>query len=40
MKISQRPEFNSKKPPLTYSENDSVLLAVKAHEQREFLAPL
>tara|TARA_B100000287_G_C20650918_1_gene786869 strand:- start:434 stop:949 length:516 start_codon:yes stop_codon:yes gene_type:complete len=36
MKISQRPEFNSKKPPLTYSENDSVLLAVKAMSKENF----
>ena len=30
MKISDRPEFKSKKPPLTFTENETVLKAVKA----------
>ena len=29
MKICERPEFKSKKPPLTFSENDKVFTAVK-----------
>ena len=29
MKICDRPEFKSKKPPLTFGENDKVLNAVK-----------
>ena len=30
MKICDRPEFKSKKPPLTFKENDLVMSAVKA----------
>ncbi len=30
MKISERPEFKSKKPPVTFEENDKVINAVKA----------
>ena len=36
MKISQRPEFKSKKPPLTFGENDFVLKAVKAMSKDNF----
>ena len=36
MKICERPEFKSKKPPLTYSENDKVLTAVKAMSKDNF----
>jgi len=36
MKISERPEFKSKKPPLTFTENDSVLNAVKAMTKDNF----
>ena len=36
MKISERPEFKSKKPPLTFGENDSVLKAVKAMSKDNF----
>ncbi len=30
MKISERPEFKSKRPPVTFEENDKVINAVKA----------
>ena len=36
MKISDRPEFKSKKPPLTFRENDTVLKAVKAMKNDNF----
>ena len=36
MKISERPEFKSKKPPLTFGENDTVLVAVKAMKNDNF----
>ena len=36
MKISERPEFKNKKPPLTFTENDSVLNAVKAMTKDNF----
>ena len=36
MKICERPEFKSKKPPLTFSENDKVLTAVKAMSKDNF----
>tara|TARA_B100000579_G_scaffold414235_1_gene407657 strand:+ start:68 stop:583 length:516 start_codon:yes stop_codon:yes gene_type:complete len=36
MKISERPEFKNKKPPLTFDENQSVLLAVKAMTKDNF----
>ena len=36
MKISERPEFKSKKPPLTFTENDSVLDAVQAMTKDNF----
>jgi CBS domain-containing protein len=36
MKICERPEFKSKKPPLTYHENDKVLTAVKAMSKDNF----
>ena len=36
MKISERPEFKSKKPPLTFRENDTVLKAVKAMAKDNF----
>ncbi|MFL2679094.1 MAG: cyclic nucleotide-binding/CBS domain-containing protein [Alphaproteobacteria bacterium] len=36
MKISERPEFKSKKPPLTFTENESVLNAVKAMTKDNF----
>ncbi len=36
MKISERPEFKSKKPPLTFGENDTVLKAVKAMSKDNF----
>jgi CBS domain-containing protein len=36
MKISERPEFKSKKPPLTFNENDTVLKAVKAMSKFNF----
>ena len=36
MKICDRPEFKSKKPPLTYMENDLVLDAVKTMSKENF----
>ena len=36
MKISERPEFKSKKPPLTFKENDSVFNAVKSMAKDNF----
>ena len=36
MKISDRPEFKSKKPPLTFGENETVLTAVKAMKKDNF----
>ena len=36
MKICERPEFKSKKPPLTFFENDKVLNAVKAMSKDNF----
>ena len=36
MKISERPEFKSKKPPITFSENDRVINAVKAMTKDNF----
>ena len=36
MKICDRPEFKSKKPPLTYKENDLVLDAVKTMSKENF----
>ena len=36
MKISDRPEFKSKKPPLTFTENETVLKAVKAMKNDNF----
>ena len=36
MKISDRPEFKSKKPPLTFGENETVLKAVKAMKNDNF----
>ena len=36
MKISDRPEFKSKKPPLTFTENETVLNAVKAMKNDNF----
>ena len=36
MKICDRPEFKSKKPPLTYMENDLVLDAVKKMSKENF----
>ena len=36
MKISERPEFKSKKPPITFSENDKVIDAVKAMTKDNF----
>ena len=36
MKICDRPEFKSKKPPLTYKENDLVLDAVKIMSKENF----
>jgi len=36
MKISERPEFKSKKPPITFSENDRVVDAVKAMTKDNF----
>ncbi len=36
LKISERPEFKSKKPPLTFRENDTVLKAVKAMAKDNF----
>ena len=36
MKICDRPEFKSKKPPLTFQENDQVLSAVKLMSKENF----
>ena len=36
MKISERPEFKSKKPPVTFSENEKVIIAVKAMTKENF----
>ena len=36
MKICDRPEFKSKKPPLTFLENDQVLSAVKLMSKENF----
>ena len=36
MKISERPEFKSKKPPVTFLENDKVIDAVKAMTKDNF----
>ena len=36
MKICDRPEFKSKKPPLTFKENDSVMSAIKAMSKDNF----
>ena len=36
MKISERPEFKSKKPPLTFDKNQTVLAAVKAMSKDNF----
>ncbi len=36
MKICDRPEFKSKKPPLTFGENDKVLNAVKLMSKENF----
>ncbi|MAI76516.1 MAG: signal transduction protein [Rickettsiales bacterium] len=36
MKISERPEFKSKKPPVTFEENDKVMNAVKAMTKDNF----
>ena len=36
MKISERPEFKSKKPPITFFENDRVIDAVKAMTKDNF----
>ena len=36
MKIEERPEFKSKKPPVTFQENDKVITAVKAMTKDNF----
>tara|TARA_E500000331_G_scaffold302863_1_gene305024 strand:+ start:227 stop:742 length:516 start_codon:yes stop_codon:yes gene_type:complete len=36
MKISERPEFKSKKPPVTFGENDTVINAVKAMTKENY----
>ena len=36
MKISERPEFKSKKPPVTFNENEKVIIAVKAMTKENF----
>ena len=36
MKIAERPEFKSKKPPVTFQENDKVITAVKAMTKENF----
>ena len=36
MKIAERPEFKSKKPPVTFQENDKVIAAVKAMTKENF----
>ncbi len=36
MKICERPEFKSKKPPLTFKENDLILTAVKKMSKENF----
>ena len=36
MKICDRPEFKSKKPPLTFRENDLVMSLVKAMSKDNF----
>ncbi len=36
MKISERPEFKSKKPPMTFKENDTVFNAVKSMSKDNF----
>ena len=36
MKISERPEFKSKKPPVTFGENNKVIDAVKAMTKDNF----
>jgi len=36
MKIAERPEFKSKKPPVTFQENDKVITAVKAMTKDNF----
>ena len=36
MKISERPEFKSKKPPMTFKESDTVINAVKAMTKDNF----
>ena len=38
MKICDRPEFKSKKPPLTFKESDSVMSAVKAMSKDNFVS--
>ena len=35
MKISERPEFKSKKPPVTFEENERVIDAGKGHDSRK-----
>ncbi len=36
MKIAERPEFKSKKPPVTFQESDKVITAVKAMTKENF----
>ncbi len=36
MKISERPEFKSKKPPVTFGESEKVIVAVKAMTKENF----
>ncbi len=36
MKIAERPEFKSKKPPVTFQENEKVITAVKAMTKENF----
>ena len=36
MKIAERPEFKSKKPPVTFHESDKVITAVKAMTKENF----
>ena len=36
MKISERPEFKSKKPPVTFEENEKVINAVKTMTKENF----
>ena len=36
MKICDRPEFKSKKPPVTFSESDKVMDAIKIMSKNNF----